>query len=311
MAVGRARVALPQHSLMVPAFIVATIPNAFLVPRVRAPSFTTSRHTGLRHPASQRIGAGRSAHARALPATAARSASNANSPAAGKARRLPGSAGLRALRLAGIAATLAVAVVSFRSAPRLVGASRSLPAMGVAVALQCASVVAAVETATKGTKYRGALLWLHAVLSVLSFGSLAVAMVHASTALPRAVRASLVLAATVTSWAVLNGTVAFVDLRRYPAPLKGYLTEAYGSVPRGKSLFMKYHRTVGAMAFSFTVLSVCLAMSSLPVEGQVAVPAAIGLAFAAAAALGPSLSFCRYPLPRVSATRAGGISVVL
>lgn len=259
---------------------------------------------------------------RAHPSTWAlrRCAQTARSPVDGcaPAERLPDATALHAARLAAVAATTAVAVVCARCTSQLVAGSCPLAALGAAVALQCASVAAAAETATKGVSFRrrNALLWLHATFSTASLAALsAMAVTGVRLAGIKEVRIMAGAAVAFTCWAVLNGTIAFVDPRRYPAPLRTYLAEGYGSAARGKAIVMKYHRTVGALAYALSSAALCLAVACTA-HGREAQLANVwsgvaAVALAAAATLGPSLARRRFPLPRFMASPGGGLQLQL
>jgi len=240
-----------------------------------------------------------------------------------RAERLPASGRLRALRALGVALAVAAAGVMALSAPLRwkVGAASGLRghtplALAAALAAQSASVAAATEAATKGVNYqhRNTLLWLHAILSFASLASMLVAIVGVPTVTQSEVRGLCLLGSLFTAWATINGSVSFADQRRYPVLVQRYLRHHFGSVARGKSVFIKYHRTVGAMAFLFVGATACavLALGEAPRS----LSRASSWAPASAACLSvvllllPSVARRRFALPQISVSRTG-VSVSL
>jgi len=179
--------------------------------------------------------------------------------------------------------------------------------ISAAVLLQSTSVATAAQVAVKGTHVtlRKTLLWLHMVLSLVSLLFVAAAAAKLGAGL------SAQIAAGFTVWAILNGFVSFLDPRWYPALLQRFLTWAYGSVPRGKSKVMAYHRTVGALAYSFTTEAVFVAMWRVcPTNAKVPIAiAAFLVGIAAAALLLPSASRARFPLPQVTFSGKLGLRI--
>ncbi|CAK0876009.1 unnamed protein product [Prorocentrum cordatum] len=182
--------------------------------------------------------------------------------------------------------------------------------LGASAALQCAAVCLAAEAATQGLHYRRrlVLLWAHGALAAASLGPLACGAARGlplSAAGPRTVATAAVL---FTAWACANGSGAIFGPRGYPAPVKWYLTRHFGSPAHGKALLIKYHRTVGALAYALTTLSAVLLLLS---GAGAAAPAGLraaaccALALAAAAALGPSALRRRFGLPQVHLARGG------
>merc|ERR1719464_1788509 len=121
-------------------------------------------------------------------------------------------------------------------------------------------------------------------------------------AAPREMLVAAGLAMLLTCWAMLNGTGAWLDPRAYPSLVRRYLSSHFGGVARGKGLLMKYHRTVGAMAFAATSAAACVALALSGAPARTIVVGGAALA-AAAASLMPSLVRGRFPLPRLSVNR--------
>ncbi|CAE8608814.1 unnamed protein product [Polarella glacialis] len=93
-----------------------------------------------------------------------------------------------------------------------------------------------------------------------------------------------------------------------------YMENHYGGVAKGKALIMKYHRTVGAMAYVLTTLAFfgCILQFQLPAEQAVwAGVRFVLLAFAVLGVLAPSAVRSRFPLPRLIISRQQGLKLVL
>lgn len=229
--------------------------------------------------------------------------------AAHRIERLPASLWLRALRVAAPGALFAVAAFAAFRAPAgcQVGHVVTLTA---AVAVQGLSVATAVEAGTQGVNFRrrGQLLWSHAALSVASFVLLGAAMLGVPAVIRPALRFTVAVATLLSSWALANGAVAFMDPRSLPAPMRAYLAH-FGSVARGKAIFIKYHRTVGAMAYCASTAALCFALrrSHFPVQFATAV----ALIVAASALLIPSALRGRFPLPGISVVSESGLRLKL
>lgn len=232
--------------------------------------------------------------------------------------RLPSSGKLRLSRLA---ALVAVAVAFGKLVVLRAPLSVAPMTLGGACALQAVSVACAVEAATKRVAARRCrqLLLAHGLLSGLSLALLAMAVQFVWKAVVvqefefgLGLRAAAVVAGTFTGWACVNGTVSLLDPRSFPPLLKLYLTKHFGSVARGKGLFVKYHRTVGALAYASTTTFLCLALllgamrpassMSLPLPVGSLMPAmsSAALLIAMVVLLGPSLLRRRFSVPSVS-----------
>ncbi|CAK0869844.1 unnamed protein product [Prorocentrum cordatum] len=233
--------------------------------------------------------------------------------------QLPSTPLHRALRVVAPAAAAAVAAVLACTSPlprpwlrpsAAHTAEHWLVWLSASAALQCAAVSLAAAAATQGLHHRRRLVlfWAHGALAAASLGPLiygAARGLPLADAGPRTVAMAAVL---FTAWACANGSGAIFGPRGYPAPVKWYLTRHFGSPVRGKALLIKYHKTVGALAYALTTLAAVLLLLSgagaaAPAGPRAAACCALALTLAAAAALGPSALRRRFGLPQVQLAR--------